>query len=671
MSPERDPNGRRLGRVFWLLATLTVGIVMLAMVSTWWTVYTLSHVEERLPLTSMATERDFGVLLQDLQRLDQALEILQLQPNGTQYEAANLALDFAVLRAQDNRSLYTHLGEDYGRLDAMLDEALTEVEGGLEAEALDPEGVRIGQQALHLAIAQTKRLYDLTTQSSTSQLATQAGRLKALRTSLGLLLLIIVVATVGLVGLMFWQRHILQRWGQVKARLQYLAHHDSLTGLPNRALFQDRLAQACAWARRHNELCGLLYLDLDHFKDINDSLGHPAGDALLQEVGRRLQRCVRATDTVARLGGDEFAVILMGPNHPDGTSRVAAAIIEAFSRPIHFQDDTIRVTTSVGITVYPRDGDSDEQLLANADMALYRAKAEGQGCYHFFDAAYRIALVERRALERELQLALSRKEFILHYQTQVYLGQGGLSGLEALLRWQHPRRGLISPAEFLPVAEASGLIVALGKQVLHQACAQIRAWRLAGLQPPRVAINLATAQFRQGDLAEEIRQALAEAGLAPGDLEVEITEGTLLDRDSAVIQRHLERIRELGVEIALDDFGTGYASLTHLKRLPVNRLKIDRSFVQNLGQDDGDEAIIRTVIQLGHSLGLTLVAEGIETEEQARYLFLHQCDVGQGYLFGHPMPAEEMALRLRPHPCKADRGVEEYRLSWGRGGSLS
>ncbi|MCG6659079.1 EAL domain-containing protein [Halomonas campisalis] len=674
MSAEREPSDRRPGRLFWLLAMLTAGLVVLAVGSTWWVLNTLSHIEERLPGASLATARDFGVLLQDLQRLDRSLEILPLQPEQRRLEAANLALDFAVLRARDNRSLYGHLGADYDRLEPVLGEALTEVEEALETEPLDLAYLRIGQETLQGAIDQTKWLYDRTTYDSSNQLSTQASRLKALRASLGLLSLVILVATVGLVGLMLWQRHVLQRWAQARARLQFLALHDPLTGLPNRTLFQDRLAQACAQARRDDRIVALLYLDLDHFKEINDSLGHPVGDALLREVGQRLQRCVRATDTVARLGGDEFAILLIGLTHPRGTARVAQAIIDAVSRPVRVQGQLLQVSTSAGITVFPQDGESGEQLLANADMALYRAKAQACGHYHFFIPAYRTALVERRAMEKELRRALRCQEFVLYYQPQIHLTQGGLDGLEALVRWQHPRRGLVPPAEFLPLAEESGLIVTIGRQVLRQACDQMRAWRDAGLHPPRVAINLATAQFKQGDLVEEIRQGLTQAGLAPRDLEVEITEGTILDRDSAEIQRILAGIRELGVEIALDDFGTGYASLTHLKRFPVNRLKIDRSFVQSLGQDADDEAIVKMVIQLGHSLGLAIVAEGIETAEQAGYLSQQGCDVGQGYLFGRPMPAEEVTLRLRSpafNGDERDQGVDECWSAWASDGRAS
>lgn len=647
MSLEPPQNARRSERAPWLLAMLSAGIVAMAVGSSWWVLNTLSHVEERLPMTSLATERDFGVLLQDLQRLDQSLEILRLQPDETRQAAASQALDFAILRARDNHSLYSRLGADYQQLDEALAEALAKVEEILVAETLCLECLQLRQQALGVAITQTKQLYDLTTQASISQLSEQAGRLRALRDSLSLLLLIIIAATAALIGLMLWQRHILQRWGQARARLHHLAHHDPLTGLPNRALFQERLAEACSQARHDGRLCALLYLDLDHFKDINDSLGHQAGDVLLREVGQRLQLSVRSTDTVARLGGDEFAVILAGLSNPAGTSRVAAAIIEAVSQPVSFQGQAIQVGTSIGITICPQDGENVEQLLVNADMALYQAKSQGRGLYHFFTQAYRVALVERRAMEEELRRAAVREEFVLHYQPQVDLAQGTLNGLEALLRWQHPRRGLVPPAEFLPLAEESGLIVTIGRQVLHQACAQVKAWLEAGLDPPPVAINLATAQFKQGDLAEEIRQGLAQAGLAARYLEVEVTEGTILDRDSGEIQRALERIRSLGVGIALDDFGTGYASLTHLKRFPVDRLKIDRSFVKNLGQDAGDEAIIRTVIQLGHSLGLTVVAEGIETEVQVRYLRLQQCDSGQGYLFGRPLPVGEITRLLR------------------------
>ncbi|HXH02675.1 MAG TPA: EAL domain-containing protein [Candidatus Competibacteraceae bacterium] len=628
-----------------LLTALAAAIILVAAGAGWWLWNTLSRIEARLPVASLATERDFTVLLQDLRRLEQALELFQLQPDEERQAAARLALDFAILRVRDHHSLYSlQLGADFARLSEVLALALSTVESALnEAAGTASERLQAGYSALHAAIVQTKQLYDQVTQSAISQLSAQAGQLANFRNGLSLLLSFITTTAIGLVSLLLWQRHTLRRWHRAETRLQHLAHHDPLTGLPNRALFQSRLIQACAQAKQNKLLCALLYLDLDHFKDINDSLGHHAGDCLLQEVSRRLSRCVRASDTVARLGGDEFAIILVGLRHPQDASRVAMSIIEAIAEPVPFQGKVIQTSTSIGITLCPQDGDDFQQLLVNADLALYQAKARGRGLYDFFAKALRAQVEARQAIEQELRRALAQGEFVLHYQPQINLNSGALVGLEALLRWQHPQRGLLLPAEFLPVAEDSGLIVAIGQQVLYQACMQIQAWREAGLAPPRVAINLATAQFKQGDLTQEIRQALVEAGLDPCCLEMEITEGTILEQGSADIQHTLEQIQRMGVSIALDDFGTGYASLTHLKRFPVDRLKIDRSFIQHLGQDTDDDAIVRAVIQLGHSLGLEVVAEGIETEEQWRYLRLLGCDTGQGCLFGRPQPAAATA----------------------------
>lgn len=538
---------RRPWRVSGLLALLAAAIVLVALGTGWWVLKTLNRIEDNLPITSLVTERDFAVLLQDLHRLDQSLQLLQIQPSEARRSAAGLALDFARLRAHDHRSLYANpSNEDQSRLNAAMDTSLVKVQAALLEAVPVPERFQEARNALQLAIVQTKQFYDRITQISLAQLSEQAGQLASFRGSLGLLLLFISIAAAGLISLLFWQRRVLQRWVQAETRLQHLAHHDPLTGLPNRALFQERLSQASAQAGQDGRLYALLYLDLDFFKDINDSLGHHAGDCLLREVGRRLQSCVRTADTVARLGGDEFAVILTHLRAPRDAAQVASSIVEAVARPVSFQGESIRTSTSVGITVFPRDGDTPEQLLVNADMALYEAKAQGRNRYGFFSQDSKTRMRARVALEEELRRALEQGELVLYYQPQVDLVSGALTGLEALLRWQHPRRGLIPPAEFLPVAEASGLIVAMGEQVLAQVCAQLRAWLDAGLNPPPVAVNLATAQFKQGHLVEAIQRTLAQTGVDPRYLEVEITEGTILDRNSGEIQRTLERIhREL------------------------------------------------------------------------------------------------------------------------------
>jgi diguanylate cyclase (GGDEF)-like protein/PAS domain S-box-containing protein len=423
--------------------------------------------------------------------------------------------------------------------------------------------------------------------------------------------------------------------------IRRLAHHDSLTELPNRSLFLDRLGLAMAQARRDGRPMAVLQLDLDHFKDINDTLGHPAGDTLLRACARRLQSIVHDTDTVARIGGDEFAIILNGLDRPIDAGHVAQRIIARLLEPVSCQGHEVHTGTSIGITIFPDDDTDPDQLLRNADIALYRAKANGRNTYSFFVEAMKRQIERRKELEAELRRAIAAHEFTLHYQPQIRLADRKVVGMEALMRWHHPTRGLVMPSEFLAVAEEAGLIVPIGVEVLSQACAQARTWLDAGLEFGRMAVNLAPAQFKARDLAYAVNDALQAAGLEAQHLGLEVTEGAFLGRGTERVARTLARLRELNVLIALDDFGTGYASLAHLKRFPIDRLKIDGSLVRDIGVDAENTAIVRTVISLGHSLGLEVVAEGVETEAQCAFLLEHGCDGAQGFLFGRPIAAAD------------------------------
>jgi len=428
---------------------------------------------------------------------------------------------------------------------------------------------------------------------------------------------------------------------QTEDHIRRLAHHDPLTELPNRSLFLDRLGLAMAQARRDGRPMAILQLDLDHFKDVNDTLGHPAGDTLLRACARRLQSIVHDTDTVARIGGDEFAIILTGLERPIDAGHVAQRIIARLLEPISCQGHEVHTGTSIGITIFPDDDTDPDQLLRNADIALYRAKAKGRNTYSFFVEAMKRQIERRKELEGELRRAVAGDEFTLHYQPQVRLADRKVVGMEALIRWQHPTRGLVLPSEFLSVAEDAGLIVPIGLETLTQACAQTRAWLDAGLDFGRVTINLAPAQFKARNLVYAISDALQAADLEARHIGLEVTESAFLGRGTERVVHALARLAEMDVQIALDDFGTGYASLAHLKRFPIDRLKIDGSLVRDIGIDDENTAIVRTVISLGHSLGLEVVAEGVETEEQCAFLCEHGCDCGQGYLFGRPIDAAE------------------------------
>lgn len=427
---------------------------------------------------------------------------------------------------------------------------------------------------------------------------------------------------------------------EAERRIHHLAHHDSLTGLPNRLSLQLRTEQAMAQARRHGTLLAVLIIDMDHFKDINDSLGHHVGDALLVEVGKRLQACVRQSDVVARLGGDEFVVLVTDMVTTLTAAAVAEKIVSTLSAPYAVEPYQLHSTPSVGIAIFPNDGDSVDALLRNADSAMYHAKASGRNNYQFFNDRMSAGASERLALQSSLHQAIAGQQFLLHYQPQIDTVSGCMVGVEALVRWQHPERGLVPPDRFIPIAEESDLIIRLGDWILQEACRQLSVWRAMGLAI-RMSVNLSARQLRSANLLRQVREMVLRHNLKAGDLELEITESVAME-DADKTLHMLERLRELGVELAVDDFGTGYSSLSRLKLMPLHRLKIDRSFVKDIENDPDDAAICAATISLAHNLGLTVVAEGVETEAQYAFLGDLGCEFVQGYLFGKPMPAAEL-----------------------------
>ncbi len=430
-----------------------------------------------------------------------------------------------------------------------------------------------------------------------------------------------------------------------ESQVHYLAHYDLLTGLPNRALFRDRLLQAMAQAKRTDTLLAVMFLDIDHFKDINDTLGHAVGDQLLKEISQRIRACVRETDTVARFGGDEFGLIQTNLNTVEATADLADRLVATVGEAFHIDGHEIHTGASVGVTIYPFDDHNAEDLLKNADMAMYKAKREGRGRYQFYIAELNQVIQRRAAIERDLRVALQKDQFCLHYQPQLDLVSGKVVGVEALLRWQHPERGDISPVEFIPVAESTGLILPIGDWVLRTACKQARAWQDKGLDPVRVAINLSAVQFRHKNLQENIIQALNESNLEPRWLEIELTE-SLIMKDVRTTIDTLNNLHALGIQISVDDFGTGYSSLSYLTRFPISKIKLDKSFVRDVDKIDG-AAIARTVITLGHSLNMKVIAEGVENEAQLHFLREHACNEVQGYYFGRPMPPGAIERLLR------------------------
>jgi diguanylate cyclase (GGDEF)-like protein/PAS domain S-box-containing protein len=429
-------------------------------------------------------------------------------------------------------------------------------------------------------------------------------------------------------------------------QMTHAAEHDFLTGLPNRMLLNDRIAQAIVGAKRHATQVAVLFLDLDGFKHINDSLGHSVGDQLLQSIAKRLVDCGRASDTVSRQGGDEFVVLLSEVHRPEDAAIAASRMLTAVAEAHVLDEHELHVTTSIGVSVYPDDGEDAETLIKNADTAMYQAKENGRHSYQYFKPVMNARAVERQSLEEGLRRALERGEFSLHYQPKVDFKTGAIAGAEALLRWTHPTRGAVSPAQFIPVAEECGLILPIGRWVLRQACEQARAWAKAGLPTTTMAVNVSAKEFRGECFLRQLREILEETGLDPSLLELELTESVLMKHAESAASI-LQTLRDSGVQVAVDDFGTGYSSLSYLRKFPIDALKIDQSFVGRIGTTADDASIVTAVISMARSLKLRVIAEGVETLEQSTFLQAHACDEAQGYYFSRPVPPDQFASLLR------------------------
>ncbi len=429
-------------------------------------------------------------------------------------------------------------------------------------------------------------------------------------------------------------------------QMTYSAQHDVVTNLPNRLLLNDRISQSISLARRQKKHLAVVFLDLDRFKYINDSLGHATGDKLLQFVSKRLLAGVRGSDTVSRQGGDEFVILLSEITYPKDAATSAKKILLSLSAPHSIGGQDLHIDGSIGISVYPEDGEDAETLIKNADTAMYHAKERGRNNFQFFKTDMNLKAVERQSLEGSLRHALERGEFLLHYQPKVNLDTGEITGVEALIRWQQPDRGLVPPAQFVPIAEDCGLILQIGRWVLREACRQARAWQDAGLPPLPMAVNVSAVEFRDKSFVESVRTILSETGLEARYLELELTEGVLMD-DAESTAFVLQELKGMGVHLAVDDFGTGYSSLSYLRQFPIDVLKIDQSFVQQITADPDDSTIVSAIIGMGKSLKHLVVAEGIETREQRAYLQTQHCAEGQGYLFSRPLAAAQFAHLLQ------------------------
>jgi diguanylate cyclase (GGDEF)-like protein/PAS domain S-box-containing protein len=428
-------------------------------------------------------------------------------------------------------------------------------------------------------------------------------------------------------------------------KMAHLAQHDFLTGLPNRVLLNDRIAQAIILAERRGTTLAVLFVDLDNFKHINDSLGHAVGDQLLQSVAQRLTSCVRSSDTVSRQGGDEFVILVSEDQHAQDAALTADKILAALAMSHSVSELDLHVTPSIGISVYPADGKDAETLIKNADTAMYQAKEKGRNNYQFFKSEMNVRAVQRQVIETHLRQALEREEFVLHFQPKVNLDTGMITGAEALLRWMHPQWGMMLPDRFVPIAEECGLIVPIGRWVLREACAQAKRWEAAGLKPGSIAVNISALEFRHKDFVGGVHAILNETGLAPRCLQLEITESVLM-RDAESSTAILQQFKKMGVQLAVDDFGTGYSSLSYLHQFPIDVLKIDQSFVQDIASTKGNGIIVSAVIAMGTSLKQRVIAEGVEEPGQLAFLKTRNCEEGQGYFFSRPLVAEQFAKLL-------------------------
>jgi diguanylate cyclase (GGDEF)-like protein/PAS domain S-box-containing protein len=428
--------------------------------------------------------------------------------------------------------------------------------------------------------------------------------------------------------------------------MSHLAQHDFLTDLPNRLLFNDRLTQAISMSMRHSKQLAVMFVDLDQFKKINDSLGHGVGDKLLQSVAKRLIACVRRADTVSRLGGDEFLILLSQVEHEQDAAFSARKILRALAAPHIIDNKSLDINASIGVSTYPSDGPDAQTLMNKADTAMYEAKQQGRNNYQFFRRDMDVRVEERKLLEGDLRSALGRREFLLHYQPKFNLQTGQITGFEALIRWLHPERGMLYPGQFVPIAEECGLILPIGRWVLHEACKQARAWIESGLGAVPMAVNVSAAEFGEKDFLSGVRAVLIATGVHPPNLELELTESVLMQGAESAV-RILGALKVMGVQLAIDDFGTGYSSFTYLQRFPVDALKLHQSFVHEITEDPADATIVSAMINIGKSLKLRVIAEGVETLAQLKFLQRHGCDEGQGYYFSHPVPTEQAGKLLK------------------------
>ena len=637
--------------IFAVVLITSCGIGMLAS--------NVGNIRAALPLDTLYSERDLTTLLYDVARLESALMQVQLDDSAASRQELGFAFDLLQVRLGDRDGLVTSSPvAGFQRASEKMDELAAAVAALLRK----PEPADIELQAAYRRASEVRRLLrglnDSGFQAAMVQISQQHVAIAHLQRSATLVIAVLGAFGLGLIALMARQRQVLRKNAAAEREIRSLAFYDPLTTLPNRRLMVERLQHALVSHARQGSHGALLFIDLDNFKTLNDTHGHHIGDRLLRQVGARLQASVRESDTVARLGGDEFVVILENLGRDVDTAaavaeRIGSKLLRVLSEAYHIVDDETHSTPSIGVTLFGHGDVQVDELLSRADLAMYKAKEVGRNTLRFYDPEMQRKVRAQSALESDMRRALRDGQFELHYQGQ-YDHRRQLVGIEALLRWNHPEQGWISPADFIPLAERTGLILPLGTWVLRTACQQLARWQQdPAVRAQPLSVNVSARQFRHAGFVAEVRSALKDSGAAPDLLLIELTESLLLDDVEEAITR-MDELRALGVRFALDDFGTGYSSLSYLKRLPLSQLKIDKSFVRDVLDDPNDAAIARTVIALGQSLGLDVLAEGVETREQLDFLLAAGCEIFQGYLFGSPRPAADLVAAA---PANGDSGA--------------
>ncbi len=632
--------------------TLVVTILIGTTATIYYVHQTLGEIEEALPITLARQERDAGLLISEVSELVYAVHMAQSNPGRNEIEAVRGGVEKIEKHLEKIRESYSFndlIGAS--AIHATINPAIFDVgewitHGIYNFPPESPQTLQLVEQRATDANRDAQALYQEAADTALQILSLQSYRMGRFRTITIATLAILSIVSAVLVFFIIWQQHTFHALQQSEKQIRFRANYDPITTLPNRPKFIEHLSEAVAQSKRTGGLTALLFIDLDRFKNINDTMGHDLGDELLRQVGVRINECVRATDMVARLGGDEFTVLL--PYLPDEmrASLIAREILENLSRSFLLQGHEVYTSASIGITLCPGDGDDARTLLKNADMAMYRAKEMGRNTFRFFTSRMTARASRFLELDKDLRSALKQNQFFMEYQPIYDLKQNAIAGVEALLRWRHPEKGLLAPDTFIPVAEETGFIVDMGLWLLQRACEEAVIWQQGGLETrPYLAVNISMRQFKGGFGREQVAAILEETGYPAERLVLEITESLLIEEDKRIYYT-LHDLRNMGIKLAVDDFGTGYSALSYLRNFPINLLKIDRSFIRDMVEDEGDARLVETIISMARGMGLTMVAEGVETVEQRELLRELACKMVQGYLYSRPVSPKEINVLL-------------------------